>query len=70
LTTGEDGEKTSRKRKDLDLGEDGVGKVKKVKKEKKEKVSPNGDGLEAEEGVKKEKVKKEKKKKEKIGGTS
>jgi nucleolar protein TMA23 len=62
--------KTSRKRKDLDLEGDGVGKVKKVKKEKKEKVSPNGDGLEAEEGVKKEKVKKEKKKKEKIGGTS
>jgi nucleolar protein TMA23 len=67
---GEDGEKSGRKRKDLDLGEDEVGKVKKVKKEKKEKGAPNGDGLEAEEGVKKEKVKKEKKKKEKIGGTS
>jgi nucleolar protein TMA23 len=66
----EDGEKSSRKRKDLDLGEDGVGKVKKVKKEKKEKVSPNGAAVEIEEGVKKDKVKKEKKRKEKIEGTS
>ena len=60
---GDEEVKSSRKRKDLDLGEDGVGKVKKVKKEKKDSSS-NGDVVEeGEKTGKKDKGKKDKKSK-------
>jgi len=59
---GDEEGKSSRKRKDLDLGEDVVGKVKKEKKDS----SSNGEGVEVgEKEVKKDKVKKEKKSKSK-----
>lgn len=63
---GDEEGKSTRKRKDLDLGEDGVGKIKKAKKEKKEKIVPDGEVVDqGEKEVKNDKVKKEKKSKSK-----